>query len=354
MLKGVGLAKSSGKLRMTVFDAVDEYEWDRLAEHPHVRDSHKPPHFQKMVDNLSKAERITTMSTQSPLPLSTQLHLLSFKCVLLSALDENNTEIRNATSTGFIRAEADGNYLYTCWHVVAGYDPNDLKVKYPPRSRYLKVSMQASSVGENMHSIGGFRTFTISLYDTSQTPIRPIWFQDDAHIPHPDLNAIGIHVPFWHDVVKIRMPPGFTCPETQLVTQRDLVPGALMNHFGDKVLIVGYPYGYSALGPSQPTPIALTRFVAAPQIAGRRREFLLESSGAPGMSGAPVFKEIQGSILLFGVYTGLIFPDFAQEKIERTTALGTVVDISFLLNGSMQLTQTPTQALTSDGRPYEG
>lgn len=297
------------------------------------------------------------MSSPSPLPVSTQLHLLSFKCVHLTALDEGEKEIPGATSTGFIRAEHGGYYLYTCWHVVSELNPHNLLVKAPPRRRHLKVSMQASeSIAPHVQSIGGFRSFTVPLYDTYQNPHKPIWLQDNDHIPHPDLNAIGIYVPFWHDVVKIRLCTDFAFSETQVITQKDVVPGWFTSHYGEKVLIVGFPYGYSALGPSQPTPIALTRFVAAPQIAGRRRELLLESPGARGMSGAPVFKEVQGSMLLFGVYTGLIFPDAApgKQEVEKTTALGTVVDIGFLLLGDRHpLTQTPTNPLTSEGWPYK-
>lgn len=305
--------------------------------------------------HLAVGRLIATMSTSSPVPTSTQLHFLPFKCVLLTAIDEDNKRIPGATSTGFILAEADGEYLYTCWHVVTGYDPNDLKVKVPPRRRYLNVSMQATiDIDKGVKTIGGFRTFTLPLYDRGPKPGRPIWFQDDSHIPHPDLNAIGIYVPFSHDVVKIRMPPGFACTEIQLIAQRDIVSAANVNQFGEKVLIVGFPYGYSALGPLQPTPIALTRFIAAPQVAGRRRELLLESPGAPGMSGAPVFKEVQGSTLLFGMYTGLIYPDTApeREERERTTALGTVADMSLLLTGAMELTQRPSTALTSEGGRY--
>src|ERR1700744_4616965 len=107
------------------------------------------------------------MSAPSALNLSTQLFLLPFKSVRLTALDEQQREIVGATSSGFIRQEADGYYLYTCWHVVSEFDPNDLKVKHPPRRRYLKVSMQASQQrGPDLSSIGGFRTFTIPLYDT--------------------------------------------------------------------------------------------------------------------------------------------------------------------------------------------
>jgi hypothetical protein len=300
---------------------------------------------------------MVAMSNSVARNLSTQLLLLPFKCVRLTALDEQQREIDGATSSGFIRNEANGCYLYTCWHVVSELNPHDLRVMHPTRRRYLKISMQASEqLGPGVDSIGGFRTFTVPLYDTNQQPPKPVWFQDDAHIPQADLNAIGIYVPFYHDVVKIRLRPDFEAPETQIVTQRDVVPNWLMSFISEKVLLVGYPYGYSALGQSQPTPIALTRFIASTQIAGRRRELLLESPGAPGMSGGPVFKEIQGSMYLFGIYTGLIYPDAELQRRERekTTTLGTIVDISFLLVGDRhEMTQRPSNAVTSEGWPYK-
>jgi hypothetical protein len=35
----------------------------------------------------------------------------------------------------------------------------------------------------------------------------------------------------------------------------------------DKLLIVGYPYGYGAHGRNQPTPVVLTRFVVATRVS---------------------------------------------------------------------------------------
>lgn len=87
-------------------------------------------------------------------------------------------------------------------------------------------------------------------------------------------------------------------------------------------------YGYSALGMGQPTPIVLTRHIAATRIEGRQREFLLDSAGAGGMSGGPVFVETPAGFFLVGLYTGLIYPDHVVERNERVTALGTCCDMA--------------------------
>ena len=42
------------------------------------------------------------------------------------------------------------------------------------------------------------------------------------------------------------------------------------------------------------------------------------------MSGGPVFHMHEGRLYLYGVYTGVIFPDGPNPEPERTTALGTV------------------------------
>jgi len=73
----------------------------------------------------------------------------------------------------------------------------------------------------------------------------------------------------------------------------------------------------------QPTPIVLTRFLAADRIKDRQSEIPLDGPGAPGMSGGPAFVGRDNSLHLFGIYTGLIYPDYMLEKNEKSTALGT-------------------------------
>lgn len=112
----------------------------------------------------------------------------------------------------------------------------------------------------------------------------------------------------------------------------------------DKMLVAGYPYGFSANGQSQPTPVVLKRFVAAVNVPDRRRQYLLESIGGAGMSGGPVFVEIGTDVLLVGLYTGLVYPDYLSPAPQLTTALGTVADISFHLHGHLNFLRPSTFA----------
>ena len=116
-------------------------------------------------------------------------------------------------------------------------------------------------------------------------------------------------MPFWHDAVRIQLPDTVRVSDVQVLEQHDVFPSNTLLTAGDKLFVVGFPYGFSVRGAEQPTPIVLTRFVAATNVAGRHQEFLLESTGAPGMSGGPVFVERGQSIHLLGLYTGLIYPD---------------------------------------------
>lgn len=152
----------------------------------------------------------------------------------------------------------------------------------------------------------------------------PLWSQDSQDVPQADLNAINLRVPFWHDAVKILLPSDVRVSDMQVIDEEQSFQSDMaLVAPGDKVLIVGYPYGYSAYGANQPTPVVLTRFIAGIQIDGRRQELLLESTGAPGMSGGPVFVERDSNLFLLGLYTGVIYPDHVIERNEKVTALGT-------------------------------
>ncbi len=78
----------------------------------------------------------------------------------------------------------------------------------------------------------------------------------------------------------------------------------------------------------QPTPIVLTRFIAADRVKDRQSEVLLDGPGAPGMSGGPVFIKQNNMWKLYGIYTGLIYPDHVIERNEKTTALGTCSNLA--------------------------
>ena len=76
----------------------------------------------------------------------------------------------------------------------------------------------------------------------------------------------------------------------------------------------------------QPVPVVLTRFIAATQVPGDKRELLLDGCGAAGMPGGPVFIERDAAIYLLGMYTGSIFPD--QAGTQNAMALGICCDMT--------------------------
>jgi hypothetical protein len=231
---------------------------------------------------------------------------LGCRSVQLRCLDEGRKPLKHASASGFIRIEDGIAFLYTCWHVVTGYDPNDLRVTNAlPKRALLEVFIQDQS-------------YIVPLYEGAARPKKPLWYQDRAHRPHPDLNAIGLYVPSWHDAVKIPLPADVSVSESQLVSDPVLSDNTMLTR-GDKIYVVGFPYGVS-------TPVVLTRSVASTAIRGRPVEFLLDSGGAPGMSGGPVFVERDDDIALLGVYTGVIYP-----------ASGSCANLSSFWRGSLPL-----------------
>ncbi len=262
------------------------------------------------------------------MPLQSQRFMLSMRAVHLQCLDRDGLVIPNAYASGFIRQEAEGRFLYTCWHFVTGFNMHDLKIGHQlPNRMSLKITLQnVERRDPGTTVIGGNQSLIAPLYDTTQTPPMPLWNQDKQDIPQADLNAINLRVPFWHDAVKLRLPDDLHLSEMQTLAESE--HRAHMLTPGDRIFIVGFPYGYSALGMNQPTPIVLTRHVAAVRVDGRQREVLLDGAGARGMSGSPVFVETQTDILLIGLYTGLIYPDHSLERNDRVTALGTCCDLT--------------------------
>ena len=263
----------------------------------------------------------------------------------LRCLDTARKPLKHASASGFIRIEDGVPFLYTCWHVVTGYDRNDLRVTNAlPKRAYLEVFMQGPQPRSASASfVGGLLSFTIPLYDESARPKKPLWYQDRAHLPHPDLNSIGLRVPSWHDAVKIPLSTDVTVSQLQLVSNPVLASNTMLRP-GDKIYIVGFPYGFSTGGLGLPTPVVLTRFVTATAVSGRPQEFLLDSGGAPGMSGGPVFVERDSDIALLGVYTGIVYPAPAAERNARVAALGSCANLSLCLRGSLPLVREPTEA----------
>jgi hypothetical protein len=198
---------------------------------------------------------------------------------------------------------------------------HDIKIgRNSPIRRYLEVNLQGCETRQpGVQVIGGNQSTILPLYDEQDVPL---WTQNKQDVPHEDLNTIHIKVPFWHDAIKLALPKGIALSEMQIIKDDELWNNLPM--VGEKIYIVGYPYGYSALGLEQPTAITLTRFLAADRIKDRQTEMLLDGPGAPGMSGGPAFIERNNSLYLLGIYTGLIYPDHIIEKNEKTTALGTM------------------------------
>jgi hypothetical protein len=272
---------------------------------------------------------------------------LSLRSVQLRCLDEDGKPLRHASASGFVRIEDGVPFLYTCWHVVTGYDRNDLRVTNElPKRAFLEVFVQSHRQPADGASLpAGTLSFTIPLYDESARPKKPLWYQDRAHLPHPDLNAIGLCVPSWHDAVKIPLSGNVRVSELQLVSNPVLASNAMLAP-GDKIYVVGFPYGFGTVGLGLPTPVVLTRFVTATAVSGRPQEFLLDSGGAPGMSGGPVFVERDDEIALLGVYTGVIYSGPVIQRNEKVTALGSCANLSLCWRGSLPLVPEPTEALS--------
>jgi len=268
---------------------------------------------------------------------------LPLKAVQIELLDQNGDpgQVYDAASgqpvgpmvaTGFLMREGAGEYyLYTCWHVVTGINPQAPAV---PAQRLRRTTLRFSMQNNNerapgLHAIGGLQTITLPLYDTSTMPWRSLWGQDEQSRPNADLAGVGLALPFWRDIVRIRVTPAIEPSLLQVLTPVDQWSNLVSP--GDNLMIVGYPYGYSSMRDS-PNAVAITRSVAATRLERERpMDILIDGGGAPGMSGSPVFYVYEGRIYLYGVYTGVLYPDGPRPDPERTTALGTVCSLGTAL-----------------------
>jgi hypothetical protein len=285
-------------------------------------------------------------------PLHFQRFSLPLCGVRIECLDEDLNPLVGAVASGFMRRESGRLFLYTAWHVVTGLDPHCIRVGFElPKRRFLRVHLQDANSRPGVTTIGGSQGVVLPLYlepTAKAGPLKPLWIQNDQHVPHDLLNNVGLFVPFWHDVVKIALPDSVRVSDMQLIADDQLMTGGeSLVCVGEKCLIVGFPYGFSAaIGVDQPTPVVFTRFIASAHVAGERKfEFFLDGYGAPGMSGGPVFLERGEQLLLVGVYTGDIFPDHERAR-EKTTALGTVADLRLMLGGCIAMSDQPDEPVS--------
>ena len=267
----------------------------------------------------------------SPMDGIAARHLMQFKAVRIEILDQlgqpvivtpRNGERRGpVVASGFLLRDDADLYLYTCWHVVTGIElANPVLPGTNQRRSRLKVSMQRSEKSDS---------FEVELYEQSGEDVfLPRWEQDQQSVSNSSLAMANLVQPFWHDIVRIRLPSSVVTSTAQVLSRfdlwRDLIAPA------DPLLLVGYPYGFSARQLT-PAPIVVKRHVAAISRDGARREILIDGAGAPGMSGGPVFYEWDNRLYLFGMYVGVIFPDAAPDnEPERTGALGIVCPMNLL------------------------
>ena len=69
--------------------------------------------------------------------------LLHLKTIHIQALDENRSPLTNQYASGFIMREDNDLFLYTCWHVVTGFDMHHIEVgDQLPKRKYLNITLQ--------------------------------------------------------------------------------------------------------------------------------------------------------------------------------------------------------------------
>jgi hypothetical protein len=256
---------------------------------------------------------------------------MQFKAVRIEILDQHGQPVivasRNGerrgpvVASGFLLRDGADLYLYTCWHVVTGIElANPVLPGTNQRRSRLKVSLQRNEDSDS---------FEVELYKkTGEDVFLPLWEQDEKSVSNSSLAMANLVQPYWHDIVRIRLPSRLVTSTVQVLTRFDVWPRLIAP--ADPLLLVGYPYGFSARQ-FAPAPIVLKRHVAAISRDGARREILIDGPGAPGMSGGPVFYEWDNRLYLFGMYVGVIFPDAAPEsEPERTSALGIVCPMNLL------------------------
>lgn len=259
---------------------------------------------------------------------------LSSKVINISVLDKDRNIYRKAS--GFIINNNRNLFLYTCWHVVTGYDFFEPKIKDPPIPRYLKISgYDVSKSPEFLNNtrkniqtntgeiitIGDCKEFTFPLYSEEN---KPLWEQaKGCERVNLDLETIGIKIPHSIDVIRLAITIPKEISALWALDKRHL-EYKYNPKMWDKVYIMGFPHGYSATSEKSPTPISLKRMIAS-WTTDSTEKTLLDGAGVPGMSGGPVFSQKKK---LIGIYRGIIYPDYNPrvtcKNNDRHSALGII------------------------------
>jgi hypothetical protein len=208
---------------------------------------------------------------------------------------------------------------------VTGVDFLDPKVfKLPTRRTLLVHSQDVQQPQEGILTIGDARAFEIALYDSVG---KPRWLQEPNEREHPDLNACGIRIPKFFDIVRIPVEIDPLVLDVIKFEKQDIYQN--LWDAGNDVVVAGYPYGYSAMDEKSPEPIFLKRSIASNRI--KTGPVILDGGATPGMSGAPAILRDQGRWWLCGMYAGIVFPDFTpasnDQANDRFAALGLMVPI---------------------------
>lgn len=267
-----------------------------------------------------------------------QRSLLPHKAVIIHCLNKKGEPLDSRYASGFILAEQDGLYLYTCWHVITGINMHNLRSPvYNLERMSLRISLQKAEecqTGSKLRAfvVDGLSNIDIPLYEKNHEGYySPLWHQEPVstrlvYLTNEEQEKIEIHVPNRLDAIKIRLPDTFQTSDIHINKQEDLWKNLVFP--GERVYIVGYPYKFSSRGANQPLAIVLTRFIAGVSIEGRLGEILLDGTGASGMSGSPVFVEKDDNIYLLGLYAGIIYTSSEDNKDNSVGALGTCVNMS--------------------------
>jgi hypothetical protein len=236
----------------------------------------------------------------------------SHRIVRIETLGETGNTLSHAT--GFLVNERDGLSLYTCWHVVVGFDPTNQPKSYPPKRCKLRVFAikaepliaddNVSVIGER---IGGQIFVDIALYGNDGSAL---WIQ---HQSSESLFDGNLSIPYF-DCVRI-IATEYESAFRFFFEARDVHPNNL--DLGGDCFIVGFPYGYSPKADT-PLPTFLKRSLASIGSTNGGAD-LLDGPGAYCMSGCPILFKYGGDWKIVGLYLGVAFPEalrFGSEKLD--------------------------------------